>query len=162
MSLYPYKQSKQRLITSFLRRNRSRLPGTLGRQGSRACIDAALEQSDGAIHADGDIAAREVKASRNLLVRESLVETQFDDLAAGSRQQIDHLLEQDKQFSFPGQSLGIRGPGSLATVLAWPHRAKVFQCNLDIEPLGASEFLKVVHHLLDQGGKRGDQGGHVA
>jgi len=57
-----------------------------------ACINATIEQSDGTIHANGDIAARDVKASRDLLVREPLVETQLDDLSVGSRQQIDISL----------------------------------------------------------------------
>jgi len=54
-----------------------------------------------------------VKASRYLLVREPLVETQLDDLAVGSRQQIDHFPEQNKQFSFLGKCLWILGRGSL-------------------------------------------------
>ena len=47
---------------NFLRGDRSGLSEALLRQGLGACINAALEQSDGAIHAGGDIAAGEVKA----------------------------------------------------------------------------------------------------
>ena len=60
----------------------------MGRQRSSARIDSAPEQSDGAVHADGDIGAGDVKALRDLLVRVPLVETQLDDLAVDSRQEI--------------------------------------------------------------------------
>ena len=55
-----------------------------------------------------------MKASRDLLVGESLVQTQLDDLAVGSWQQIDHFPEQNKQFSFLGKRLRILGRGSPA------------------------------------------------
>jgi hypothetical protein len=48
-----------------------------------------------------------VKASKDLLVGESLVEAQLDDLAVGSRQKIDHFPEQNKEFSFLCKSLRI-------------------------------------------------------
>ena len=54
-------------------------------------MNAALEQRDGRVRADGDIAAGDMKASRDFLVGEPLVEAQLDDLAAGSWQQINHF-----------------------------------------------------------------------
>ena len=45
-----------------------------------------------------------------------MAETQVDDLAVGSREQIDHFPEQDKEFSFLGKSLRVPGRGSLALV----------------------------------------------
>ncbi|MDE2757038.1 MAG: hypothetical protein OXU26_16505 [Acidobacteriota bacterium] len=45
-----------------------------------------------------------------------MVETQLDDLAVGSWEQIDHFPEQDKEFSFLGKSLTVPGRGSLALV----------------------------------------------
>ena len=55
-----------------------------------------------------------MKASRDLLVRKPLVETQLDDLAVGSPHQIDHFPEQNKQLSFLGKGLRVLGRGSLA------------------------------------------------
>ena len=78
-----------------------------------ACINAALEQSDGTIHADGDIATGDVKASRDLLVGESLVKTQLYDLTVGPWQENDHFPEQNKQFSFLGKNLRFQGRSSL-------------------------------------------------
>ena len=73
--------------------------------------------SDGAVHADGDIAARDVKESGDLLVRESLVKTQLNDLAVGSWKQIDHFPRQNKEFSLLSESFRVQAWGSLA--LEW-------------------------------------------
>ena len=83
-------------------------------------MDAALEQleqSDGGVHADGDIAAGDMKASRDLLVREPVAETQLDDLAVGSGEQTDRSLEQNKQLSFLGKSFRTSEGGARAVVV---------------------------------------------
>ena len=78
-----------------------------------ACINAALEQTDGTIHADGDIAAGDVKESSDPLVREPLVQTQLDNLAVGSWQEIDHFPKQDKQLPFRRKSFRVPSRGRM-------------------------------------------------
>ena len=114
LRLYPYKQIETGIYYNFFQRRRSGLPGGVWRQRLSAGINTALEQIDGTIHADGDTPARDVKTSSDLLVGESLVHAQLDDLAAGSWQKINHFPEQDKQFSFLGKNLRIPGRGFLA------------------------------------------------
>ena len=65
---------------------------------SSARINTAFEQSDDAVQADGDIAARDVKESRDLLVREPLVKTQLDDLAHVVRNRVEAAYTRSDLF----------------------------------------------------------------
>ena len=51
--------------------------------------------------------------SGDLLGREPLVQAQLDDLAAGSWQEINHLLEHDKKLPFLRQSFRVPSRGCL-------------------------------------------------
>ena len=117
-----------------------------------ACINAALEQTDGTIHADRDIPAGDVKVAGDLLGRQPLVQAQLDHLAVGSWQEIDHFPEQDKQFPFLRKSFRAPSRGRL-----------VFERTLSAADLFSVELLRrVADDLMNpRTGLRSAKGGMI-